>query len=104
MRETSKAFEARRALLGRLASLGAAAAFMPLQGFAQAPARIPIADMHSHLGIVGRTRSPADLATEMKTHGATLVSWSIVGDAPWLGNGPKGVIQQGEPTLAELSA
>lgn len=108
MRETTRNFQAtRRALLGRFAAAGAAAAFMPLASRAQAPAAgrvIPIADMHSHLGIVGRTRSPADLATEMKTHGATLVSWAIVGDAPWLGNGPKGVIQQGEPTPAELSA
>jgi hypothetical protein len=91
MRKTTRDFQAtRRALLGRLAGVGAAAAFMPLVSRAQAPAPgrvIPIADMHSHLGIVGRTRSPADLATEMKTHGATLVSWSIVGDAPWLGNG-----------------
>ncbi|AYQ28272.1 MULTISPECIES: dipeptidase [unclassified Polaromonas] len=104
MRDMSKAFQDRRALLGRLAGMGAAAAFMPLAGFAQAPARVPIADMHSHLGIVGRTRSPADLATEMKTHGATLVSWAVVGDALWLAYGPKGIVQKSEPTPAELSA
>lgn len=94
----------RRFVLEGLVGAGLAALF-PLSVRAQAPSTpVVIADMHSHLGVVGRTRSPADLATEMKAHGATLVSWAVVADAPWLGNNTRGVIQTGEPTAAELLA
>jgi len=97
----------RRSLLAQFVGAGLGSA-LPFAGLAQTPAGssspMVMADMHSHLGVVGRTRSPADLATEMRAHSATLVSWAVVADAPWLGNNVRGVVQTGEPTGAELWA
>ena len=75
-----------------IAGLGSA-----LFGSAVAQTRIPIADAHNHLGLLGR-RSDAQfrLGALMNEAGVSLLSWSVVPDAPFLRLGPSG-IEQGRP-------
>lgn len=59
---------------------------------------IPIGDMHFHLFFVGpRPANTQPLARNMASGGATLVSWSLVGDMPWLTLAKGGFKQKGEP-------
>lgn len=60
--------------------------------------QIPIGDMHFHLFFVGpRPADTQPLARNMASGGATLVSWSLVGDMPWLTLAPGGFKQKGAP-------
>lgn len=94
----------RRLLLG-MASLTAGYFAAPIAAWGQTPPpRVPIADMHSHLGILDRHKFPSDLATEMQTHGATLISWKLVDDAPWLVTTATGIEQRTVPSSADLWA
>ncbi len=86
----------RRALL-----IGTAAA--AVAPFGSAPAgdttSVPIGDMHAHLFFIGpkpAARNP--LGKAMSDGNATLVSWSLVGDMPWIRPTPKGLRQKGSPT------
>lgn len=63
---------------------------------------VPIADMHSHLGILERQKFNADLATNMKASGVSLVSWKFVADAPWLRSTFTGIEQRAQPSTDEL--
>ena len=61
---------------------------------------IPIGDMHAHL-FFGISRQPASVRPLGKLMGdgnATLVSWSLVGDQPWIRPSPQGLRQKGAPT------
>jgi membrane dipeptidase len=90
----------RRALLQWAAGMGLGS--LAGAGFAQAvPA---IADMHSHLGLFARQRTPADLATEMRAHGVSVVAWKLVADLLWLGSNNNGVYQKSTPAAGELAA
>lgn len=77
-----------------------------LDAYAQSPipsaGSIPIADMHSHLGILERSKFPADLASDMRNFRVALVSWKLVSDAPWLRSTFTGIEQRAQPTPAEL--
>jgi membrane dipeptidase len=75
------------AKLDRRQLIAGAAAAVPCLMAGRAPARTPIyiGDMHFHLFFFGR--KPAwtqPLARNMADGQATLVSWSLVGDVPWL--------------------
>lgn len=60
--------------------------------------RIPIGDMHFHLFFVGpRPAHTQPLARNMASGGATLATWSIVGDMPWLAPARGGFKQKGSP-------
>lgn len=62
-------------------------------------APVPIADMHAHLFFIGpNPASRRPLAPAMAAGGATLVSWSLVGDLPWLGQSPRGLRQKATPS------
>lgn len=67
----------------------------------QAPA---IADIHSHLGLIGRQRTPSDLSTEMRAHGVRIVAWKLVADGLWLGSNNNGIYQRSTPKAGELRA
>ena len=86
----------RRALL-----IGAAAAVAtPFSGLnAGDSSTIPIGDMHAHL-FFGISRQPASrrpLGRLLSQGNATLVSWAIVGDQPWIRPTPQGLRQKGSP-------
>lgn len=82
----------------------AAALATPWMSAAPAGASAPIyiADMHFHLFFFGpRPASTQPLARNMKSGNATLVSWSLVGDVPWLRPVPGGFKQKGTPEGSE---
>ena len=66
--------------------------------WAEGSSPVPIGDMHAHLFFVGP--KPADrqpLAQNMARGGASLVSWSLVGDQPWIRRAERGLRQSGAP-------
>lgn len=64
--------------------------------------RIPIGDMHFHLFFVGpRPARTQPLGRNMASGGATLATWSVVGDMPWLMPARGGFKQKGEPKADE---
>ena len=65
---------------------------------------VPIADMHFHLFFMGpRPAASQPLARNMASGGATLVSWSLVGDVPWLEPVAGGFQQKASPKGREAS-
>jgi membrane dipeptidase len=92
---TVLAAPARRALLQAAASVVAV-------GWGAAPAQtlVPIADMHSHLGILSKD----SLAEQMRASGVALVAWAQPADLPWIHDIPTGVAQKSEPAPGEPAA
>jgi len=87
--------------LDRRALLKAATSLLALSiGGARAQQRIPIADMHSHLGILSR----ASLADGMRSQGIALVAWSLPSDLGWLRETSTGIEQKSEPAPGEAAA
>ena len=85
----------------RTLMLGSAAAVAaPFAGLrAGDSSSIPIGDMHAHL-FFGISRQPASVRPLGKLMGegnATLVSWALVGDQPWIRPSPQGLRQKGSP-------
>ncbi len=76
---------------------------LPMAGVSPALAgdRVPLADMHFHAffpgTIVGRNVPFKPLAKTMAEGGVSLLSWSLVGDLPWITTTPRGLRQKGEP-------
>jgi membrane dipeptidase len=91
----AKAEPTRRAFLQGVASL---LAFGVRPGLAQG--LVPIADMHSHLGMF----SKQSLADQMRANGVALVAWSLPADLPWIHDVPTGVAQKSEPAPGEPAA
>lgn len=65
---------------------------------------LPIADMHSHFGIIRRTLASAELGAEMRSHHVALLAWKMVADSPWLRRGPRGIDVVGTPEQGKLAA
>lgn len=89
----------RQLLIGSLAT--PLAASMATTALAEG-ANFYIGDMHYHLFFFGR--NPADnqpLRRSMAAGNATLVSWSLVGDVPWLKPAKGGFKQKGLPKDAK---
>jgi membrane dipeptidase len=87
----------RRQLLKALALLAAT----PLGVRAQP--RVPIADMHSHYGLLTRRSGESGLADDMRKNGVALVAWKLVADARWLRSTPSGLEQSAEPAPGQLA-
>src|SRR5947208_9203820 len=70
-----------------------------------ADSRVPIADMHSHFGIITRpTLSSTDFAAELRAQRVALIAWSLPSDFRWIRAGAGGIEQAREPAPGELSA
>ena len=70
-----------------------------------ADTRIPIADMHSHFGLITRPALPsADFAEELRAQRVALIAWSLPSDMRWIHAVDTGIEQAREPTAGELSA
>jgi len=80
-----------------LLALGACAAR------AQQP-RMPLADMHSHYGLITRALATSGLADELRNQRVALMAWKLVADGRWIGSTPAGIVQKSEPASGELAA
>jgi membrane dipeptidase len=66
--------------------------------------RVPIADMHSHYGLVTRRNAQeSGFADDLRANGVALVAWKAIPDGPWLRFTPSGVEQAGEPRAGALA-
>src|SRR3974390_418403 len=95
MHHPAKVDPARRALLQVGASV---LAFGMRPARSQAP--VPIADMHSHLGLLSKD----SLADQRRAKGGAVVPWSLPADLPWIHDVPTGVAQKSEPAPGEPAA
>jgi len=86
----------RRELLRLLAALPA------WPSLALAQQRVPIADMHSHYGLIRRNLSLAGLADDMRAQGVALIAWKLVADGRWIRSGNFGIEQVAEPRPGAL--
>jgi membrane dipeptidase len=70
-----------------------------------ADSRVPIADMHSHFGIITRPNLPsADFAAALRAQRVALIAWSLPSDLRWVRAVETGIEQSREPAPGELSA
>ncbi len=83
----------------RFGVLAAAALFAP-GTFAQA-ARMPIADMHSHINMFAR-RPAFDLRRQLADTGTQLLAWTIVDDSRWIRRTAGGISQVAHPAPGEI--
>ena len=66
--------------------------------------RVPIADLHSHFGIIKRPTLPAgDFAGALRAQRVALIAWSLPSDLRWIRAGQTGIEQAREPAAGELS-
>lgn len=76
---------------------------LPMAGMSTALAGggIPLADMHFHAffpgSVLGLNVPFKPLAKTMAEGGVKLLSWSLVGDLPWITTTPRGLRQKGVP-------
>ncbi len=84
---------------------GAGAALLPDWAHAGDKAPIYLADMHFHLFFLGkRPARTQPLAANMAAGRATLVSWALVGDMPWLTITGGGIKPNGSPAKGGATA
>jgi membrane dipeptidase len=89
----------RRVLQGALALLASG----PFALRAQQP--VPIADMHSHYGMISRSRMiDSGLAEDMRRQRVVLVAWKHVADGRWIRATATGIEQSGLPAPGDLAA
>ncbi|MGQ0511878.1 MAG: dipeptidase [Betaproteobacteria bacterium] len=92
----------RRALKAALALL-AAGPFGVGPSTARAQSRVPLADLHSHYGMITRRIGDSGLAADMREQRVALVAWKLVADGRWIRATRTGIEQSGEPSPGELS-
>jgi membrane dipeptidase len=89
----------RRALLQAAAALAAGGPWLVR---AQQP--VPIADMHSHYGMVARRQlAESGFADDMRNNGVVLVAWKLVADGPWLRHTSTGTEPASAPASGALA-
>lgn len=65
--------------------------------------RIPIADMHSHYGLITRRIADSGLAEEMRAQRVAIVAWTVVPDGPWIRATSTGIEQTREPAAGDIA-
>lgn len=81
------------------------AAGMPFFGFANAQSRVPISDAHNHLGLLRKNPDAVfKLGHLMSESGVSLLSWTVVPDAPFLRMSSSGIEQGRAISSGELKA
>jgi membrane dipeptidase len=75
----------------------------PWQARAQSP-RVSIADMHSHLGMMGKPFPSPPLAEAMRAQQVALVTWALAGDIRWIRQTDAGVAQVSIPEPGALAS
>lgn len=90
-----------RAPTRRALFCAAAASLLPA---ARAAEPVPLADMHSHFGMISRFLPSAPLGEQMRRHRVALVAWKLVADGRWIRGSSAGIEQSREPAPGELRA
>src|SRR4051812_30933329 len=70
---------------------------------ARAQQRPPIADMHSHYGMISRILANSGLAEDMRSNGVVLVAWKVVADGRWIRTTSAGIEQSSQPAPGEVA-
>lgn len=92
----------RRALKAALALL-AAGPLGVVPTAARGQQRVPIADMHSHYGMITRRLADSGFAEDIRSQRVALVAWKLVADGRWIRATRTGIEQSGEPAPGELA-
>jgi membrane dipeptidase len=71
---------------------------------ARAQQRVPIADMHSHYGMISRQMPFSGLAQDMRAERVALVAWKLVADGRWIRSTSTGIEQARTPAPGDLAA
>ena len=66
--------------------------------------RVPIADMHSHYGMITRKAGESGLAEDMRGKRVALVAWKLVADGRWIRSTSTGIEQASVPAPGELAS
>jgi membrane dipeptidase len=69
----------------------------------RAQQRVPIADMHSHYGMITRKLADSGLAEDMRSQRVALVAWKLVADGRWIRATNVGIEQSREPAPGDLA-
>lgn len=85
-----------------LQALGACIASVPVTLRAQQPP-IPLADMHSHYGMISRKLADSGLAEDMRNQRVALIAWKLVADGRWIRATNSGIEQSSEPAPGDLA-
>lgn len=91
----------------RRALLGAALPFVALGPLAAraADAPVPIADMHSHLGMIRRrSMKGPEFARSLREERVALIAWALPADARWIRATDTGLAQAADPAPGQLAA
>lgn len=65
--------------------------------------RVPIADMHSHYGMIKRRMPNSGLAEDMRANRVAIIAWKLVADGPWIRATSTGIEQAREPSPGQLA-
>ena len=80
------------------------ASLLPLPSASRAQRqRIPIADMHSHYGMITRKLAESGFAQDMRDRRVALVSWKLVADGRWIRRTSTGIEQVAEAAAGDLA-
>ena len=82
----------------RLLLAGAGALALP----ARAAPPVPLADLHSHYGLLSRTPASAKLGEHLREHRVALMCWKLVADRRWIGTAAGGIRQLRTPEPGDL--
>jgi len=66
--------------------------------------RVPIADMHSHYGMITRKAGESGLAEDMRSKRVALVAWKLVADGRWIRSTSTGIEQASVPAPGDLAS
>jgi len=78
---------------------------IPFFSLVNAQSRVPISDAHNHIGLLRKNKeSVLKLGDLMTEAGVSLLSWTVVPDAPFLRFSPNGVEQGRSISAGELKA
>ncbi|MBV8032104.1 MAG: membrane dipeptidase [Betaproteobacteria bacterium] len=84
--------------------LRATAAALASPAYALDGARpVPIADMHSHYGMLLRKMGDSGLAADMRASGVALVAWKLIADNRWIRATTFGIEQVSVPAAGDLA-
>jgi membrane dipeptidase len=64
---------------------------------------MPIADMHSHYGLITRKLADSGFADDLRTQGVALVAWKHVADGRWIRGTRTGIEQYREPAPGDVA-